>query len=103
MELAERVVDPGQDPRAGLGQDQPLLGPLEQRNAQRILEQADLLADGRGRHMQLAGGLNQAAMAGGSPKGTQGVERRKSSGSRCHQEPPEILKNLLFVYQLSSD
>ncbi|QEX16894.1 hypothetical protein FRZ44_21890 [Hypericibacter terrae] len=103
MELPEGIVDAGQNPGAGFGQDQPLLGPLEQRNPQGIFEKPDLLADSRGRDMELPRGLNQAAVAGCRPKGPEGVERGKASGTSSHREPPAIRKNLLIADQFSSD
>ena len=51
--------------------------PLEQRDAEPIFEQPDLFADRPMRHMQILGGLDKAAVPGGSLEGADGVERRE--------------------------
>ena len=63
------------DQAAGVGQlDRPRAA-VEQREAKLLLERADLVAERRGRHVQLLGRPGEAQVAGDRLEGFQRVER----------------------------
>jgi hypothetical protein len=74
-------------------QDHLACQPLEQLHSEPLLQQADLLADGTGRDVQLVRGLLEAEMAGRRLEGAQGVQRWQQighgefrrSGGRVHE------------------
>ena len=85
VRLATHALDAGReslDPflqrrQAGFGrrgQRQPARAPVKELRAELILEAADLLADGRRRHVQLGRGPREAQVAGSGLEGDQGVE-----------------------------
>ena len=91
-----RCIDPQQPYRRGIdriealaqglkvglslgGQPQTAIDPVEQRQAEPLLECFDLVADRRLCHVQLPRRLGEAQMAGGSLEGAQGVQRWQTS------------------------
>ena len=54
----------------------------EQRPADDVFQQTDLLADRAGRDRQLVGGAREVQMPRGGLKGAQGVEREQGTGHR---------------------
>ena len=76
LELEEpfaQRIEPG---LALLGQLEALRGAPEQHHAEHVLERADLLADGGGRHRQLVGRAGERQVPRGGIEHAQGVERQ---------------------------
>ncbi len=69
--------------RAGLGQRKPAAGALDQRRADLLLEQPDLLRDRRLGHVQFLRRAGEGQPARNSFEGAQRVQRRQSVG-RSH-------------------
>ena len=73
-ELAEPLAQRRQAGFGGRGQRQPPCEPVEQLNAELVLERTNLLTDRRRRHVQLVGGAAEAQVPRGGLEGDQGVE-----------------------------
>ena len=95
LELEEPFAQRVEARGAFLRQLQPLAGAAEQHRAEVILERADLLANGGGRHCQLVRGAGEGEMPRGGIVNAQGVERqvctlhcalRHKCGSRRKQD-----------------
>ena len=77
----EAGMQAGIDQPAGIGQFDRAGAAVKQRQAELLLQRADLVAERGGRHVQFVGGLGEAQMAGDRLEGAQRIERRKRLGS----------------------
>src|SRR5882762_1366951 len=75
--MDEAGLQAGKQLPAGGRQRDRAHAPLEQLEAEQILQSADLVAQRSCRHVQLFGRLGQAEMARRSLESAQGIERRQ--------------------------
>ena len=73
----EAGVQPGIDQPARIGQLDRAGAAMEQRQAELLLQRADLMAERGGRHMQFVGGFGETQMPRDRLEGAQRIERRK--------------------------
>ncbi len=74
-EALEALAKTRQTGLSRIGESQRAVGALEQRQPQVGLQALDLMADRRGRHVQLLGGARDAQVAGGGLEGAERVQR----------------------------
>ena len=73
----EAGMQAGIDQPAGIGQLDRAGAAVKQRQAELLLQRADLVAERGGRDVQFVGRLGEAQMAGDRLEGAQRIERRK--------------------------
>ena len=71
--LLEGAGQEGQGAGPGVGEHHLPSGASEQRRASKLLQLADLLADGPGGHIELFGGASEGKVPPGGLKSPQGV------------------------------
>ena len=74
QDVAERVADRAREDPAGLGEDDAASRLLEERDAERLLQAAQLVADGAVRQPELGGRLGEALSA---RRDVEGPQRRE--------------------------